>query len=95
LEQLGINQKQLVRSKRISEGRIYSSRWFMDVKATVASNNQNTLENTLLISKLSLAQLYNWRDFESFDVVDDTNIKDENNIMAQIVSMKPRGAGNN
>jgi hypothetical protein len=40
LEQLGINQK-ISGTERISEGRIYSSRWFMDVKATVASNNQN------------------------------------------------------
>jgi outer membrane protein len=39
-----------------------------------------TAENTLLISKLSLAQCTT-EDFESFDVVDDTNIKDENNII--------------
>jgi outer membrane protein len=49
----------------------------MDVKATVASNNQNviTAENTLLISKLSLAQLLQLKDFESFDVVDDITLK--------------------
>jgi outer membrane protein len=34
-----------------------------------------TAENTLLISKLSLAQLLQLKDFESFDVVDDITLK--------------------
>ncbi|MFV8332707.1 TolC family protein [Flavobacterium sp. GSP14] len=85
LEQLGINQKQLVRSEELVKAGSIPRGDLLDVKATVASNNQNviTAENTLLISKLSLAQLLQLKDFESFDVVDDTNIKDENNIMAQ------------
>ena len=37
----------------------------------------------LLISKLSLAQLLQLKDFESFDVVDETDIKDENNILSE------------
>ena len=36
-----------------------------------------------MISKLSLAQLLQLKEFADFDVVDDTNAKDENNIMAQ------------
>jgi outer membrane protein len=40
-------------------------------------------ENNLLISKLSLAQLLQLKEFADFDVIDDTNAKDENNIMAQ------------
>ena len=85
LEQLGINQKQLARSEELVKAGSIPRGDLLDVKATVASNNQNviTAENTLLISKLSLAQLLQLKDFESFDVVDDTNIKDENNIMAQ------------
>ena len=85
LEQLAINQKQLVRSEELVKAGSIPRGDLLDVKATVASNNQNviTAENTLLISKLSLAQLLQLKDFESFDVVDDTNIKDENNIMAQ------------
>jgi outer membrane protein len=59
LEQLGINQKQLVRSEELVKAGSIPRGDLLDVKATVASNNQNviTAENTLLISKLSLAQL--------------------------------------
>ncbi len=84
-EQLGINQKQFARSEELVKAGSIPRGDLLDVKATVASNNQNviTAENVLLISKLSLAQLLQLKDFESFDVVDDTDIKDENNIMAQ------------
>ena len=85
LEQLGINQKQLVRSEELVKAGSIPRGDLLDVKATVASNNQNviTAENVLLISKLSLSQLLQLKDFENFDVVDDTDSKDENNIMAQ------------
>ena len=84
-EQLGINQKQFARSEELVKAGAIPRGDLLDVKATVASNNQNviTAENALLISKLSLAQLLQLKDFENFDVVDDTAIKDENNIMAQ------------
>jgi outer membrane protein len=58
---------------------IYGRKSYCSIKQ---SNNVITAENTLLISKLSLAQLLQLKDFESFDVVD--NIKDENNIMANL-----------
>ena len=88
-EQLGINQKQLARSEELVKAGSIPRGDLLDVKATVASNNQNviTAENVLLISKLSLAQLLQLKDFESFDVVDDTDSKDENNIMAQTPSI--------
>ena len=88
-EQLGINQKQFARSEELVKAGSIPRGDLLDVKATVASNNQNviTAENVLLISKLSLAQLLQLKDFESFDVVDDTDIKDENNIMAQTPSI--------
>ncbi|MFV8338284.1 TolC family protein [Flavobacterium sp. LB3P21] len=84
-EQLGINEKQYARSEELVKAGSIPRGDLLDIKATVASNNQNVIaaDNALLISKLSLAQLLQLKDFENFDVVDDTDIKDENNIMAQ------------
>ncbi|MFV8368390.1 TolC family protein [Flavobacterium sp. LB2R40] len=84
-EQLGINEKQYARSEELVKAGSIPRGDLLDVRATVASNNQNVInaENALLISKLSLAQLLQLKDFENFDVIDDTNIRDENNIMVQ------------
>jgi outer membrane protein len=84
-EQLGINEKQYARSEELVKAGSIPRGDLLDIKATVASNNQNVIaaDNALLISKLSLAQLLQLKDFENFDVVDDTDVKDENNIMAQ------------
>ncbi|TRX39012.1 TolC family protein [Flavobacterium restrictum] len=84
-EQLAINEKQFKRSEELVKAGSIPRGDLLDVKATVATNKQNviTAENTLLISKLSLAQLLQLKEFDNFDVIDDTNIKDENNIMAQ------------
>jgi len=86
-EQLAINEKQYTRSEELVKAGSIPRGDLLDVKATVATNKQNviTAENTLLISKLSLAQLLQLKEFWDFDVIDDTNIKDENNIM----SVKP------
>ena len=84
-EQLAINEKQYTRSEEMVKAGSIPRGDLLDVKATVATYKQNvvTAENTLLISKLSLAQLLQLKEFWDFDVVDDTNIKDENNIMSQ------------
>jgi outer membrane protein len=84
-QQLGINEKQYARSEELVKAGSIPRGDLLDIKATVALNNQNVIaaENALLISKLSLAQLVQLKDFEDFDVVDDTDIRDENNIMAQ------------
>ncbi|TDE31945.1 MULTISPECIES: TolC family protein [Flavobacterium] len=84
-EQLGINEKQYARSEELVKAGSIPRGDLLDIKATVALNNQNVIaaDNALLISKLSLAQLLQLKDFENFDVVDDTDVKDENNIMAQ------------
>lgn len=84
-QQLGINEKQYARSEELVKAGSIPRGDLLDVKATVALNNQNVIaaENALLISKLSLSQLLQLKDFENFDVVDDTDVKDENNIMAQ------------
>ncbi len=84
-EQLTIDEKRLKRSEEmVSAGTIPRGDLF-DLKATIATDKQNIAvsENNLLISKLSLAQLLQLKEFADFDVVDDTNAKDENNIMAQ------------
>jgi outer membrane protein len=82
-EQLGIDQKQLARSQELVNAGTIPEGDLFDVKATLASDNQRVInaENLLLISKLSLAQLLQLDDFDNFDVVDDTNVKDENNIL--------------
>jgi outer membrane protein len=86
-EQLAINEKQYNRSEELVKAGSIPRGDLLDVKATVATNKQNVInaENNLLISKLSLAQLLQLKEFWDFDVVDDTNINDENNIM----SVKP------
>ena len=84
-EQKAINEKQLARSEELVKAGSVPRGDLLDIKATVASVNQNviTAENALLISKLSLAQLLQLKEFYDFDVTDDTSVKDENNILAQ------------
>ena len=84
-EQLAITEKQLTRSEELVKAGSIPRGDVLDIKATVATNKQNvvTAENALLISKLSLAQLLQFKDFYDFDVIDNQSIKDENNILAQ------------
>ena len=81
-EQLAITEKQLTRSEELVKAGSIPRGDVLDIKATVATNNQNvvTAENALLISKLSLAQLLQLKEFYDFDVIDNQSIKDENNI---------------
>lgn len=84
-EQLLIDEKRLKRSEEMVNAGTIPRGDLFDLKATVATDQQAIVvaENNLLISKLSLAQLLQLKEFTDFDVVDDTNAKDENNIMAQ------------
>ncbi len=84
-EQKANNVKQLTRSEELVKAGSVPRGDLLDIKATVASDGQRVVaaENALLISKLSLAQLLQLKDFFDFDVTDDTSIKDENNILAQ------------
>ncbi len=84
-QQLDINEKQYLRSQELVNAGSIPRGDLLDIKATVATNNQNIIaaENALLISKLSLSQLLQLKEFENFDVADDTDVKDENNIMMQ------------
>ncbi len=65
-EQLAINEKQLVRSEELVRSGAIPRGDLLDIKATVASDNQKIIaaDNALLISKLSLAQLLQLKDFE-------------------------------
>ncbi|PWB26532.1 TolC family protein [Flavobacterium sp. HTF] len=84
-EQLAIDEKRYARSEEMVNAGTIPRGDLFDLKATVATDRQNITvsENNLLISKLSLAQLLQLKEFADFDVVDDTEVKDENNIMAQ------------
>lgn len=84
-EQLTIDEKRYARSEEMVNAGTIPRGDLFDLKATVATDKQNITvsENNLLISKLSLAQLLQLKEFADFDVVDDTNATDENNIMAQ------------
>ncbi|WP_396167840.1 TolC family protein [Flavobacterium sp.] len=84
-EQKANNEKQLARSEELVKAGSVPRGDLLDIKATVAADNQRVInaENALLISKLSLAQLLQLKEFYDFDVTDDTNAKDENNILSQ------------
>ena len=71
-EQLKVNTAQLNRTQELVDAGMVPQGDLLDIKATVASNNQAiiTAENALLISKLSLAQLLRLEDFKSFDISD-------------------------
>ncbi|WP_133507337.1 TolC family protein [Flavobacterium chryseum] len=84
-EQLAIDQKRLARSEEMVNAGTIPRGDLYDLKATAATDQQAIIvaENSVLISKLSLAQLLQLKEFADFDVIDDTDVKDENNIMAQ------------
>ncbi|MWB95603.1 TolC family protein [Flavobacterium sp. GA093] len=84
-EQLAIDEKRFSRSEEMVNAGTIPRGDLFDLKATVATDKQNIIvaENALLISKLSLAQLLQLKDFTDFDVIDDTNAKDENGILLQ------------
>lgn len=72
-EQLKINNEQLSRTQELVDAGMVPKGDLLDIQATVASNQKTiiTAENTLLISKLSLAQLLKIKDFMNFDVAEE------------------------
>ena len=85
IAQLGINEKQYLRSEELVKAGSIPRGDLLDVKATVALNNQNVIvaDNAVLISKLSLAQLLQLKDFENFDVMEESTLTDQNNMLTQ------------
>jgi outer membrane protein len=71
-EQLLINEKQIERTQELVKAGSVPKGDLLDIRATIAATKQAivTAENALLISKLSLAQLLQLKDFKDFDVVD-------------------------
>lgn len=71
-DQLANNEKQLQRTQELVDAGSLPRGDVLDSKATVAADKQKVViaENTLLISKLSLAQLLQLDNFQDFDVAD-------------------------
>ena len=84
-EQLAINEKQLTRSTELVNAGAIPRGDVLDIKANLALNRQNVVaaENALLISKLSLAQLLQLKDFENFDLIDAISVNNEVAILSQ------------
>jgi outer membrane protein len=87
-EQLANNEKQLIRSQELVNAGVVPRGDLSDIKATVANNSQAivTAENALLISKLSLAQLLQFKNFADFDIADEDYVQKENAILLQTPS---------
>lgn len=84
-EQLVIDKKQLNRTEELVNAGNLPKGDLLDVKATIASDNQKVIaaENALLIAKLSLAQLLQLDSFENFDVDDASTFQMDQNILGQ------------
>ncbi|WP_333600321.1 TolC family protein [Flavobacterium sp.] len=66
------DDKQLKRSQELVDAGVVPRGDLLDMKATVAADKQKVVaaENSLLISRLSLAQLLKLDDFQNFDIAD-------------------------
>jgi len=71
-EQLAYDEKQQKRSEEMVASGVVARGDLLDVKATVAADKQKVIaaDNNLFISKLSLAQLLQIEDFQTFDIAD-------------------------
>lgn len=85
IEQLLNNEKQLIRSTELVNAGVVPRGDLLDIKATVASNKQSVViaENNLMLSKMSLAQLLQLKDFQNFDVSDVVNANSTTVILDQ------------
>ena len=71
-EQQSNTEKQIKRTQELVNAGSVPRGDLLDIKATLAANKQSSIiaENTLLLSKLSLAQLLQLDNFQDFDIVD-------------------------
>ena len=83
--QLDFDMKQLKRTEELVNSGSLPRGDLLDMKATIAADNQKVVvaENSLLISRLSLAQLLALDDFENFDITDDTIEITQSLVMAE------------
>jgi len=71
-EQFTYDEKQQKRSEELVASGVVARGDLLDVKATVAADKQKVIaaENNLFISKLSLSQLLQLEDFQTFDIAE-------------------------
>jgi len=84
-QQLINNQKQLLKTQELVNAGAVPRGDLLDLKATKANNEQAIIkaENALLISKLSLAQLLQIKDFQDFDITDDNQLPMVSNVLSE------------
>ncbi len=84
-EQSAINQKQYDRTQQLVDAGSIPRGDLLDIKATVSGDKQRVIgaENALLISKLSLAQLLQLKDFRDFDIADANYDAKQSEVMFQ------------
>lgn len=84
-QQLQVDLEQAERAKQLLEGGQIPRGDLMDIEATVATDRQRVVqaENTLLISKLSLAQLLQLDDFANFDIADEEYNMENSEVFLQ------------
>ncbi len=70
--QIGVTSSELERTKELIDAGVVPEGDLLEVKATLSGQEQQLVvaENTLYISKLSLAQLLLITDYDNFDIVD-------------------------
>jgi len=84
-QQLVIDEKQLQRSNDLVEGGQIPKGDLLDIQATIATDKQKVIaaENSLLISKLSMAQLLQLTDFTNFDIADEEYTSQQSEVLLQ------------
>lgn len=84
-EQMQNNEKQLQRTQELVNAGAKPKGDLLDMKATLAGSKQSVVmaQNSLLISKLSLAQLLQLPDFQEFDTEDKIYELRESDVMQQ------------
>ena len=84
-EQLANNEKQFQRTQELVNAGSVPRGDLLDIKATVADNKQKVIlaENAFLISKLSLAQLLQLEDFQTFEIADEDYEAKQSEVMFQ------------
>ncbi len=84
-QQLQVDMEQAKRSNQLLESGQIPKGDLMDIEATVATDRQRVVqaENTLLISKLSLAQLLQLKDYINFDIADEDYNMEQSEVFLQ------------
>lgn len=84
-QQLQTDLKQSERSAQLLEGGLIPRGDLLDINATVELDRQKVIqaENQLLISRLSLAQLLQLDDFQTFDIADEEYDKENSKVLLE------------